>query len=260
MTTQDKTEVEVEVEVTPLEGGQVELSVRVPPEPVRKVREQVLGAFARRANIPGFRRGKAPRAVVERYVDQDVLKDQIIDSLVADAYEAAREKAAVKALDRARISDADLTGEGALTFKATLTLRPEITLGEYKGLQVTRHITAVTEVQVETELARIRSRHSQFTDLPAEAGIEKGDLAVVDYEMFVDEQKREDASASGYPLEVGADQLFPELNDALLGARPDKTASSRSPTPSSIPTPPSPARRPASTSLSNRRAGASCRS
>lgn len=222
MASPDKPHLDVEVEVKPLPGGQVELSVRVPAEPVRGTRDQVLAQFARRANIPGFRRGKAPRAVVERYVDQQALKEQIIDALLTDAYEQAREKAGIKALDLARIANADLTAEGALTFQATLTVRPEITLGDYKGLQATRHITPVTDSQVEAELERIRSRHSHFTELPAESGIAPGDLAVVDYEMFVDGEKREEASASGYPLEVGADQLFPELNKELLGARPEE--------------------------------------
>ena len=213
-------ELEVEVETTPLEGGQVELSVRVPAEPVNKVREEALRAFSRRVSIPGFRRGKAPRAMVERHVDQQALKDQIIESLVGDAYGAALEKAGVKDLGQPRISEADITGEGVLSFKAVVTLQPEITLGEYKGLQATRNITPVTEEQVNSEVDRLRARQGRYAGLPEGAAIEKGDLAVVDYEMLVEGEKREEASAAGYPLEVGADQLFPELNEALVGARP----------------------------------------
>lgn len=213
-------ELEVEVETTPLEGGQVELTVRVPAEPVNKVREEALRAFSRRVSIPGFRRGKAPRAMVERHVDQLALKDQIIESLVGDAYGAALEKAGVKDLGQPRISEADITGEGVLSFKAVVTLQPEITLGEYKGLQATRHITPVTEEQVNSEVDRLRARQGRYAGLPEGAAIEKGDLAVVDYEMLVEGEKREEASAAGYPLEVGADQLFPELNEALVGARP----------------------------------------
>jgi trigger factor len=104
-----------------------------------------------------------------------------------------------------------------------VTVRPEITLGEYKGIEVTRHITPVTDEQASTELERLRSRHAQYGDLPEGAVIEKGDLVIVDYDMLVEGEEREDASASGYPLEVGADQLFPELNDTLVGARPGDT-------------------------------------
>jgi trigger factor len=217
-----KEKIEVEVETKQLEGGQVELGVRVPAEPVKKIREEVISSFARRANIPGFRKGRAPRAVVERYLDQDALKEQIIDSLLSDAYDAALEKAGIKALDRARISDQDLAEDGALTFTARVTIRPAITLGEYKGLSATRHITPVTDEQVEAELGRLRSRNAQYGDVPEGASIEKGDLVIVDYDMLVEGEKRAEASASGYPLEVGADQLFPELNDVLVGARPEE--------------------------------------
>ena len=222
MTAPAKEKIEVEVETKQLEGGQVELGVRVPAEPVKKIREEVISSFARRANIPGFRKGRAPRAVVERYLDQDALKEQIIDSLLSDAYDAALEKAGIKALDRGRISDQDLAEDGALTFTARVTIRPAITLGEYKGLSATRHITPVTDEQVEAELGRLRSRNAQYGDVPEGASIEKGDLVIVDYDMLVEGEKRADASASGYPLEVGADQLFPELNDVLVGARPEE--------------------------------------
>ena len=75
---------------------------------------------------------------------------------------------------------------------------------------------------MEAELGRLRSRNAQYGDVPEGASIEKGDLVIVDYDMLVEGEKRADASASGYPLEVGADQLFPELNDVLVGARPEE--------------------------------------
>ena len=219
MTSPGKQELEVEVEVKELEGGQVELQVRVPPEPVGKARNEVLKGFGKRANIPGFRQGKAPRSVVERFVDQDALREQIIDALLENAYDAAVEKAEVEPLDRARIREATLADDGSLTFLASLTLRPKIELDEYKGLDVTRRVSPVTEEQVEGELERLRARRSEFQELPEDGLVEKGDLAIVDYDMSVDGEKREDASAQGYPLEVGADQLFPEMNEALPGAK-----------------------------------------
>jgi len=218
-----KRELDVDVEVTELDGGQVELAVRVPPEPVSQVRERVLKSFARRANIPGFRKGKAPRAVLERYIDEEAFKEQIIDALMEDAWDAALEKAGVKPLDRAEVREADLEDDGGLTFSATVTRWPEIELGDYRGVEVTRRITRVTDEQVEAELERVRSRRARFEHLPEDAAVEQGDLVVVDYEMFVDGEKREDASASGYPLEVGKDELFPELNEALPSVHPGET-------------------------------------
>lgn len=219
MTSEAKEELEVEIETEELAGGQVQLRVTVPAGPVAAMREQVLKTFSRRANIPGFRKGRVPRSLLERYVDQAALNRQIIETLVGDAYEAALAKAAIEPINRPRVTDAMLTGEGTLTFTATVTRRPKIELGQYKGLKVTRHVTPVTEAQVEAELERLRSRRAQFRELPPDGVIEKGDLVVVDYEMLVDGEKREEASASGYPLEVGKDELFPEMNEALPGAK-----------------------------------------
>lgn len=222
MTTPAKPAVEVEVETTEREGGQVELSVRVAPEPVAAAKERIVQAASRRANVPGFRKGKAPRALLERHLDQDFIKQQVIESLVGEAYDAAVEKAELKTLGSPDVENAELAEDGALVFRVTVTRRPEITLGEYEGLKATRYVTPVTDAQVEAELERVRGRQARYAELPEGAVIEKGDLAVVDYEMEVDGEKREGGGATGYPLEVGADELFPQLNEALLGARPEE--------------------------------------
>jgi trigger factor len=220
VTSPAKEDLDVAVEVKELGGGEVELEVRVPPEPVVKIREQVLRTFGRRANIPGFRKGKAPRSILERYLDEDALKEQITDTLLEDAYEAAVEKADLKPLGRAQLGEAVFADDWAMTFSATVMRRPPIELGEYKGLKATRYVTPVTDRQVEAELERLRSRQAEYAELPAGAAVESGDLVIIDYDMLVDGEKREDASASGYPLEVGKDDLFPELNEALPGTKP----------------------------------------
>lgn len=223
MSSPSEHELNVDVEVKELDGGQVELQVKVPPAPVERVRTAVLREFGRRANIPGFRKGKAPRSVLERYVDADALREQIVESLLSDAYDAAVEKAGINPLDQARIGEPDLTEEGGLSFSAAVTLRPTIELGEYKGLKATRRITAVTDAHVEAELERARSRRAQFRELPQDEPVQKGDVVIVDYDMFVDGEKRDDASAQGYPLEVGEDELFPEMNEALPGSKVGET-------------------------------------
>ncbi len=223
MTSGAEKELDVAVEVKELGGGEVELQVRVPPEPIVRAREEVLRAFGRRASIPGFRKGKAPRAILERHVDQAALKEEIADSIIDDAYQSAIAKAELKPLGRARLSDSQFADDWAMTFTATLTLRPEIDLGEYKGLEATRYVTPVTDEQVNAELERIRSRRAGYRELPEGAAIETGDLVVVSYEMSVEGEKRDDASVSGYPLEVGRDELFPELNEVLPGAKPGET-------------------------------------
>lgn len=220
MTTPAKPTLEVEVEVRELEGGRAALAIRVPAAPVNTARERIVQAAARRANIPGFRKGKAPRALLERYLDQDYIKQQVIEALVEDAYDAALEQAELKVLGSPEMEDVELLEDGSLSFTVTVIRRPEITLGEYRNLKATRYLSPVTDEQVEAELERVRARLARFAELPEDGAIEKGDLVVVDYEMFLEGEKRDQGGATGYPLEVGADELFPELNEALLGARP----------------------------------------
>jgi len=149
VTTPEKPAVEVEVETEEREGGRVALSVRVPAEPVSAVRERIVQAAARGANIPGFRKGKAPRALLERHLDQSFIKQQVIEAMVEEAYEAAIEKAEVKTLGSPDVEGAEIAEDGSLSFRVTVTRRPEITLEEYKGLKATRYISPVTEAQVE---------------------------------------------------------------------------------------------------------------
>ncbi len=219
MTAPAAPDLNVEVEVQELEGGQVALLVRVPPEPVQAVREQVIAAASKRVNIPGFRKGKAPRHLLERFLDQEYVRQQLIEHLLPEAYDAALKQAEIRPLTDPELDDVELGEDHALTFKATITRRPEVTLGELTGLRATKHVTPVTDEQVEAELEKVRAARAKFAALPEEAVLEKGDLAIVDYEMFVEGEKREQGSATGYPLEVGNDELFPQLNDALPGAK-----------------------------------------
>ena len=223
MTTPSSPQLDVEFETNEMQGGELELIVRVPPEQVSPIRERIISTFARRVNIPGFRKGRAPRAIIERHLDAEALKQEITEHLLESAYEAALEKAGIKALGRARISESAIADDGAFTFKTVLSRRPEITLGDYQGLKATRHVTRVTEAEVGGELERLRSRYAKFAELPPDGAIEKGDLVIVDYEGYVDGERVEQACASGYPLEVGVDELFPELNEALLGGRVGET-------------------------------------
>lgn len=211
-------ELNVEVETQELEGGQVALLVRVPPEPVLAARRQVVSAASRRVNIPGFRKGKAPRALLERYLDPEYLQKQLIEHLLPEAYDAAVKQSGVTPLTDPELDDVELADDNALTFKATITRRPEITLGDYQGLKATKYVSPVTDEQVQAELDKVRARAAHHADLPQGASLEVGDLAVVDYDMYLGDEKREQGSTTGYPLEVGADELFPQLNDALPGA------------------------------------------
>jgi trigger factor len=213
---------EVQVQVEELERGETALSVEVPASVVRETRERVLKEVAQRTSLPGFRKGKAPRSLLSRYLDDEQLREEMLERLLPQACQAALEKTGIQSLERPRVEEPNLTEEDCLLFKAIVTRKPEVKLPEYKGLKLTRARSAVSEEQVEAELERLRARHRRFepvSDRPAQAG----DLAIIDYEPAAEGEVKPEAGTKGYPLVIGSDTLFPQLNEALPGLRPGET-------------------------------------
>ena len=213
---------EVQVQVEELEGGESALSVEVPSSVVRETRERVLQELSSRVSLPGFRRGKAPRSLLARYLDEERLREQLLDRLLPQACEAALEKAGIQSLDRPRLEQPELTEEDRLVFKAVVTRKPPVNLPEYKGLKLRKPPAAVGEEQVQAELERLRASHRRFEPVTGRAA-QAGDLAIVDYDLLLEGQVKPGAGAKGYPLVIGSDNLFPQLNDALPGLEVGQT-------------------------------------
>jgi trigger factor len=212
----------VQVEVEKLDNGQVALNVQVDRERVQQAIGERFREYAKRIKVPGFRQGHVPREILEREIDREALRHDVLDDLVAEAYDEAVKQAGIDVLGRGEVSETAYQEDESLHFKAVVATKPEVKLGEYLGLAVTRPSTEVTDAQVDTEIEKLRERRGQMQDV-TDRGIETGDVAVVDYQVSVDGQVREEAGATGYPLVVGSDTLFPELNEALLGAKADET-------------------------------------
>ena len=208
----------MQVEIERLESGQVVVNVQVESDRVKQEIDRVFRDYSRRVSIPGFRKGKAPRAVLERHLDPEALKQMTMDRLIPDVYEEAIKEADIEPLGKAQVESAEFQDDQSLNFKAVVWVKPQVTLGEYRNLKVTRPATTITPEQVEAELKSLQERRGEY--LPVlDRGIEKGDLAVVDYQMSIDGNIRPEGGAQGYPLEVGADTFFSELNEGLMGAR-----------------------------------------
>ncbi len=202
-----------------LEGGKVALSVTLEPEALSRKIDEFYRDVARRASIPGFRKGKVPRALLERQFTPEMAQAQAIEDLVDEVYPAALDEAGLEPLDKGELESADVQEDGSLVIKTTLTVRPEVQLGEYKGLPAVRRRQEVTDDMVQAEVDRFRARYATFQPVE-DRPIKEGDMVVVDYDLYADGAKLEGKSVQGYPLEVGADRIFPELNEALEGAGP----------------------------------------
>lgn len=199
--------------------GRVTLVVKAAPEQVRQAVEQVYRDLAQRVSIPGFRKGKVPRALLEREVSLEEARRIALDDLAGPTLVAGLRQIETEPYTAPQIEKSELEPDGSATFAASFVPRPKVELGEYRGLAAVRSAIEVTDEQVEAELYKTRERYARY-EPAAERPAQRGDVALVDYDLMVEGQVVERQSAQGYPCQVGGDTLFPELSEKLVGLRP----------------------------------------
>lgn len=173
----------------------------------------------KRFNVPGFRKGKAPRSIVERHYGEEVLYEDAINIVCSEAYDKAVEENDIHPVDRPDI-DIKQIGKGQnLIFVADVTVRPEVTLGQYKGVEVEKVKAMVTEDDVDKEIEKIAEKSARLITVE-DRGIEKGDIADLDFEGFIDGVPFEGGKASGYRLEIGSGNFIEGFEEQLMGAKP----------------------------------------
>ncbi|MHB9131806.1 MAG: trigger factor [Armatimonadota bacterium] len=211
---------EVSVEKRP--GSIAAVTVTVEPAVLEERMEQLFQKHARRINVPGFRPGKAPRQMVENRINKGALLQDAIEDVIDTTYKEALREQNLEPLERGEIADLDTKEDLTLTYTVLVAIRPEITLPEYTGVVVTHQPTEVTDEQVDAEIERLRERSADFAEVTDE-GIQQGDYVTIDYTMKVDGEAFPEGETTGYPLEVGSDTFFPELNEGLLGVKQSDT-------------------------------------
>jgi trigger factor len=201
------------------DDGRLTITVKAEPAEVGQAVDGVYRDLRRRANIPGFRKGKAPRALLEQQLAPDEAQRMALDDLAERAVIEGIKQAEIEPLTPPKLEKAEVEGDGSATFVAAMVPRPKVELGEYRGLSATRPTVEVTDEQVEAQLYQTRERYAGYepvADRPAQVG----DLALVDYDLMIEGQVVEEQSTHGYPCQIGSDTLFPELNDKLPGLKP----------------------------------------
>jgi trigger factor len=202
-----------------LDDGRLTMTVRAEPAEVSRAVDGVYRNLSRRANIPGFRKGKVPRALLEQQLSPDEARKLALDNLAEDAVLHGLKEAAVQPLTLPKLEKANAEQDGSAVFVATMTPRPEVELGEYRGLTAVRPAIEVTDEQVDAQILLTRERYGRYEPVTDRAA-ETGDLALVDYDLVIDGQAVESQSTHGYPCQIGSDTLFPELNEKLVGLKP----------------------------------------
>ena len=201
------------------ENQQVTLTIEVEAAEVNKAVEKACKSLANRVNIPGFRKGKAPRMIVERHVGKDAVLQEAFDLVAPKALNEAFDEQKIEPVTRPNVDIVTLEEGKDLVFKATVTPRPEVKLGEYKGLKVEKAAVNITDEDVDKQLKTFQDRQGKLVDAPEGAEVKDGDFTTLDFKGFVDGKAFDGGEGKDYPLQIGSKSFIPGLEDQLIGAK-----------------------------------------
>lgn len=167
--------------------------------------------------LPGFRKGKAPRKMIEAMFGKDVFYEDAVQEIFPDVYKEAVLDQGVKAVGVPSVADMDVSEEGVLTLTVTTDTYPEVTLGQYKGLEVEKATAEVTEEEIDAEIDRMAQNVARIETVEREAAV--GDTAVIDFEGFRDGVPFEGGKAENYELELGSGAFIPGFEEQVVGMK-----------------------------------------
>lgn len=206
----------MKVEIKQPKTWQRVFEIEVPGERVREAIEELFREYSKKATIPGFRPGKVPRSILESRYGQGI-EAEAVERLVPDSYEQALAEHRLMPVNRAVISNLDLTPAKDLKFTATFEVLPPVALARYKGIKAVKRVAAVTDADVEREIEYLRNIYAEFA--PADRGAQQTDRLTVDYVPTAASGLPDKFSGHDYVLELGAAQVLPEFNRELQGAK-----------------------------------------
>lgn len=198
-------------------GNQVELEFTIEKEAFDKAVDAAYRKNVGKMNVPGFRKGKAPKAIIEKMYGKGVFYDDALNALIPDAFEAALDEAGEKPVGQPEFDIVSL--EGDVVIKAAFPVKPEVTVKNYKGYAVERTVAPTTDEEVDAEIAQVRSRNSRTVDITDRPAAD-GDIAVIDYEGFVDGKPFEGGKGEKHNLTLGSGQFIPGFEAQIVGHKP----------------------------------------
>ena len=205
------------VQVEKLEHNMAKLTIEVEASKfdaaMKKAYNKKKGSF----NLPGFRKGKVPMYIIEKEYGAGVFYEDAANELMPEAYAAALEESGLEVVSRPEV-DVTQIGKGQnFIFTAEVATKPEVTLGDYKGLEVPKSETEVTDEEVEAELKKEQEKNSRTITVEDRAA-QNGDTATIDFEGFVDGEAFEGGKGTDYPLTLGSNTFIPGFEEQLVGA------------------------------------------
>ena len=208
------------VQVEKLEHNMAKLTITVPAETFDKAITQAYKKMKNQISIPGFRKGKVPQAMVEKMYGAGMFYEDAANIVIPDAYdEALAEVKDVKITSQPAIDIVQIGKGQEFIFTAEVAVKPEVTLGQYKGLEVEVKAVEVTDEEVDAEIKKVQEQNAR--EITVDRPAQNGDIVVIDYEGSVDGVPFEGGAAENHPLELGSGSFIPGFEDQLIGAVAD---------------------------------------
>lgn len=199
-----------------VETNKYQLQLEVTPEEFNKTLDAVFKSESKKLNIPGFRKGKAPRAFVEKYYGEEVFFDAAVDRLYRSIVMEAIDQSKLEVVSIGDFKIDEISKAAGVQCTLTVITKPEASIEGYKGIEVTREPVVVTEGDINSELERVRERNSRMITVEGRAA-ENGDIAVIDFDGYVDDKQFDGGQAENYELTLGAGQFIPGFEDQIVG-------------------------------------------
>ncbi|WP_027716991.1 trigger factor [Desulfovirgula thermocuniculi] len=199
-----------------IEKNTVLLEVEVDADQFARAVDRAYRKLVKKVNIPGFRPGRAPRFILERHIGKQALLEEAVEMLVPEAYYQAVKDTGIEPVAQPQLELVQVEEGKPVIFKARVVVKPEVELGQYTGIEVTRPRVEVTPEDVERELKKLQERYARLISLD-EGAVQKGDYVTIDYEGKVDGEPFEGGQGTDFTIEVGAAGLLPGIEDQLVG-------------------------------------------
>lgn len=206
------------LQVEKLEHNMAKLTIEVGPEELEKALEKAYQKNKGKISVPGFRKGKVPRKMIEKMYGPEVFYEDAANALIPEAYDKALEGCTEDIVSSPKIEVTQIEAGKNFIFTAEVALKPEVTLGKYKGVKVDKIDTDVTDDEVMEAINKERENNARAI-VVTDRGVKSGDETVIDFEGFVDGVAFEGGKGENYPLTIGSGAFIPGFEDALIGAK-----------------------------------------
>ena len=205
------------LQVEKLEHNMAKLTIEVSAEDVEKALQAAYLKERSKISLPGFRKGKVPRQMIEKMYGPEVFYDEAANHMISEAYGKAYDECELEIVSQPKVEITQLEKGKPFIFTAEVAVKPEVTLGEYKGLKVDKVSTRVTQKEVDEEIEKERERNARTIDVTDRA-VQDKDQVTLDFEGFVDGVAFEGGKGEDYPLTIGSGAFIPGFEDQLVGA------------------------------------------